>query len=151
MKFNIFLTGVFTLLVLFCTGCGLDPDTEPLSLIYSSRLTQGCIRQIPFDQMTNEALLTWMYEENDLELYINFDTHCLASMKDSIRFNNNNISIFLADTVSQTSTCACIYREVYYFSVSGYEEVNLYCYFKPYASNEYKTVLNQSLQLTTTL
>ena len=147
MKLSIYLCTLFTCLAFSYTRCGLDPDTDPLYISFDSRLTSGCIREIPYSQITNEALLTWSYEDNTLGLYINIDTHCLASLKDSTRIYNDNLSIFLEDTVSQTSACGCIYREVYYFKVSGYEEVKLTCFFKPYAQNEYKTVIDQRLML----
>lgn len=146
MKIYLTLTGLFVFLSF--TGCGLDPDTEPTFLSYDSRVTGGCLREIPYDQITNQALLTWKYEDSNLELYINLDTHCLASLKDSVRISNNNITIYLQDTVSQTSSCGCIYREIFYFGVSGYEEADLLCFFKPYQASGYKQVIDKRLALT---
>ena len=146
MKFYLEVTGFFVFMIY--TGCGLDPDTTPTFISYDSRETGGCLREIPYDQITNEALLTWRYEDNNLELYINIDTHCAASLKDSVRISNNNITIFLQDTVSQTSPCGCIYRETFYLAVSGYEEADLLCFFKPYKASDYKRVIDKRLALT---
>jgi len=146
MKFYLGVTGFFVFMIY--TSCGLDPDTVQIFISYDSRETEGCLREIPYDQITNEALLTWRFEDNNLELYINLDTHCSASFKDSVRISNNNITIFLQDTVSQTSDCGCIYREIFYLTVSGYEEANLKCFFKPYKAPDYKTVIDKLLKLT---
>jgi len=148
MNRSAFLTVRFTLLFYLFAGCAVDPEAEILSLKAESRFTSGCIRQIPYEELTNEALLTWVYEEDNLELYINLDIHCLASLTDSVRISGNTVTIFLEDTVSQTSACACIFREVFYLNASGYEEVKLRCYFKPFAEEVYKPVIDQTLMLT---
>ena len=138
---------MISLLHIILNSCVAPPEqsTGTISLISSN--SYGCIQEIPFDQISDEGILTWQYNNGKLDLFLHIDTQCGTKMIDSVDVQDNMITLILEDTASVGSQCACIFRERYNFRVDEYEDIKVQCLFKSFMAESYKLVLDRTLIL----
>ncbi len=138
---------ILSFLIFFNNSCVEDPGQSNGVITFISSQSYGCIQEIPFDQISDEGVLTWQWERGTLGLFVHVDTHCETNMIDSVNVKEDLITIMLEDTASVESNCACKFRETYYFRVDAFNEVKVKCLFKSIRSESFLLVIDRTLIL----
>ena len=138
---------IISLLPIIFNSCVAPPDQSNGTITLISSNSYGCIQEIPFNQISEEGILTWQYNNGKLDLFVHVDTQCDTKMIDTVNIRDNMITIMLEDTASVGSECACTFREIYNFRVDEYEDIKVQCLFKPFKAESFKLVLDRTLIL----
>ncbi|MFQ5706532.1 MAG: hypothetical protein ACE5HO_03735 [bacterium] len=144
----VFITISLVLSVLLTSNCTEQSSSESsgsIELISSNQV--GCVTAAALSDTGDNASLDWHYENGILQLDFEFRTLCSAQCRDSVNVSENAITILLEDTSSVAAHCTCEMKEVFSFNMAGYEWVQVSFSFKPYASENYISLIDQIIEL----
>jgi hypothetical protein len=147
MKKMTYLIIIRSLLSILFSSCVAPPDQSTGTITLITSQSVGCLQEIPSNQISEEGILTWQYNNGKLDLFVHVDTQCDTKMIDSVNVRENKITIMLEDTSSAGSECACIFREIFNFRVDEYEDIEVQCLFKPFKAESFKLVIDRNLIL----
>ena len=144
MKKTIINILAFLILIFLSDSCGLDsPGSAKIRFISSE--TSGCLQEISINQKSDEGILTWIYDQGNLTLFVHVDTHCDSQIIDDVITSKDEITINWEDTVADSSGCICRYRIVYKFNVEIFESVKVRCYFKSFDASSPALMIDRKL------
>jgi len=139
------LTGLIISFIISCESNTKSRNNEILSL-NSEQLPCHTVLDEQ-QQLDNDNIINYNYENGILELIINFKNTCGSAYSDSLVLYDNEINIFLNDTSCTHYRCICNHQSIYEFDINDYSKIDINLYINAYGLDEYSVLCDTTLNL----
>jgi hypothetical protein len=149
-KVSIYLIIPIALSMLFFFSCTTKRNSENLSnIVLTGTEKGGCFKESNKSKsnggMPNDTVY-FIKKENTITMMVGLRANCCSKLLDRIQIKDNNITAFIEDNGSNPCKCKCYFTYDYTFKLSKPGPTKGMIMFKDYMEQDYKLLLQDSIQ-----